>query len=147
MKQTSNLLKILQVDSQVMFTTSGMSMWPLFRHRQDTIIVNKKTQRLQKYDIALYVTHSRLTLHRVIDVTNDGYVICGDNCLYKEYSIQEDQVFGYVSAFYRGNHYITCQNRCYKCYVYLWVWLYPLRCFMKKVRRIVGYVQRKILAH
>jgi hypothetical protein len=35
-------------------TTSGVSMMPMLRDRRDTIIVESVTERLKKYDVALY---------------------------------------------------------------------------------------------
>lgn len=138
----SNLKEILAKDGTVAFTTSGVSMWPLFRHRRDTIIVTKRQNRLKKYDIALFQVNNKYILHRVVKVLDHSYIICGDNCLTKEYGIKDEQILGYVTQFYRGNRLISCNNFWYRLYVYIWVNLYPIRALIKKskiwIKKIIG---------
>lgn len=138
----SNLKEILAKDGTVAFTTSGVSMWPLFRHRKDTIIVTKRQKRLKKYDIALFQVNNKFILHRIVKVLDHSYIICGDNCLTKEYGIKDEQILGYVTQFYRGNRLISCNNFWYRLYVYIWVNLYPIRTLIKKskiwIKKIIG---------
>lgn len=138
----SNLKELLAKDGTVAFTTSGVSMWPLFRHRRDTIIVTKRQNRLKKYDIALFQVNNKYILHRVVKVLDHSYIICGDNCLTKEYGIKDEQILGYVTQFYRGNRLISCNNFWYRLYVYIWVNLYPIRALIKKskiwIKKIIG---------
>lgn len=138
----SNLKEILTKDGAVAFTTSGASMWPLFRHRKDTIIVTKRQRRLKKYEIALFQVNDKFILHRVVKVLDNSYIICGDNCLTKEYGIKDEQILGYVTRFYRGNRLISCDNFWYRLYVYVWVNLYPIRALIKKskiwIKKIIG---------
>lgn len=138
----SNLKEILAKDGTVAFTTSGVSMWPLFRHRKDTIIVTKRQRRLKKYDIALFQVNNKFILHRIVKVLDNSYIICGDNCLTKEYGIKDEQILGYVTQFYRGNRLISCNNFWYRLYVYIWVNLYPIRTLIKKskiwIKKIIG---------
>lgn len=138
----SNLKEILAKDGTVAFTTSGVSMWPLFRHRKDTIIVTKRQKRLKKYDIALFQVNNKFILHRIVKVLDHSYIICGDNCLTKEYGIKDEQILGYVTQFYRGNRLISCNNFWYRLYVYIWVNLYPIRALIKKskiwIKKIIG---------
>lgn len=138
----SNLKEILAKDGTVAFTTSGVSMWPLFRHRKDTIIVTKRQKRLKKYDIALFQVSNKFILHRIVKVLDHSYIICGDNCLTKEYGIKDEQILGYVTQFYRGNRLISCNNFWYRLYVYIWVNLYPIRALIKKskiwIKKIIG---------
>lgn len=142
MIEHSNLKEILAKDGTVAFTTSGVSMWPLFRHRRDTIIVTKRQNRLKKYDIALFQVNNKYILHRVVKVLDHSYIICGDNCLTKEYGIKDEQILGYVTQFYRGNRLISCNNFWYRLYVYIWVNLYPIRALIKKskiwIKKIIG---------
>lgn len=138
----SNLKETLAKDGTVAFTTSGVSMWPLFRHRKDTIIVTKRQKRLKKYDIALFQVNNKFILHRIVKVLDNSYIICGDNCLTKEYGIKDEQILGYVTQFYRGNRLISCNNFWYRLYVYIWVNLYPIRALIKKskiwIKKIIG---------
>ena len=66
-------------------TTSGVSMYPMLRNRRDTIIVKPPTAPLKKYDVPLYRREDDYVLHRIIGKDDRGYIICGDNCINKEY--------------------------------------------------------------
>ena len=88
----SNIRKIedvLKEDRIFVSTTVGVSMYPMLRSRRDTIIIEPYEGRLKKYDIPLYKRGSRYVLHRIVDVLPDSYVICGDNCMEKEYGITD----------------------------------------------------------
>ena len=73
-------------------TTSGYSMYPLLRDRRDNIVVRPCSGRLKKYDVPLYKRGNEYVLHRIIKVLPDGYVICGDNCINKEYNIKDENI-------------------------------------------------------
>lgn len=47
--------------------TVGVSMLPMLKNRRDTIVVQKKTQRLQPLDVALYKRGDAYVLHRVLE--------------------------------------------------------------------------------
>ena len=85
-------------------------------------------------------------LHRIVKITQDGYVICGDNCLQKEYDVTDQQIIGVLSGIQRGEKKIDMDGAGYKLYCRLWVFLYPLRCILKRAaakrkngsKRIIG---------
>ena len=57
----------------------GVSMWPMIRNGVDSVVVNPVNGRLKKYDLPVYLDNrGRYVVHRIIDVTEKGYVICGD---------------------------------------------------------------------
>lgn len=33
----------------------------------------------------------------------ENYVICGDNCLYREYGVTDEDIVGVLTGFYRDN--------------------------------------------
>lgn len=59
----------------------GVSMWPMLRNRRDAILVVPASERLKRYDVALYRRGQMMVLHRVLGLYENGYVICGDNCI------------------------------------------------------------------
>ena len=67
------------------FVTHGNSMWPLIKNKKTSVIVLNKEERLNVFDVALYLrpdgTH---VLHRVLEVKPDGYIVRGD-CQSDEY--------------------------------------------------------------
>ena len=88
-------------------TTSGVSMYPMLRNRRDTIIVKPPTAPLKKYDVPLYRRGDDYVLHRIIGKDDKGYIICGDNCINKEYGITENQIIGVLVGFYRDGNEVN----------------------------------------
>lgn len=112
----------------------GTSMLPLIRPNRDVTVLKKKTLPPKKYDVVLYKRNSgSYILHRILKITPDGYIICGDNQFIKEYGVKEEQILGIMDGFYRDNKYIDTSSFLYQLYVYLW-------CFSLSFRRIILYI-------
>ena len=63
----------------ISFVPGGNSMWPTLKNKGQSVVVKAKTERLNKFDVALYVRGQNIfVLHRVMEVLNDGYIMCGD---------------------------------------------------------------------
>ncbi len=143
----SNIRKIedvLQEDKIFVSTTVGVSMYPMLRNRRDTIIIEPYEGRLKKYDIPLYKRGSRYVLHRIVDVLPDSYVICGDNCIEKEYGITDEHILGVMTGCYRGKKRLNLESPVYKAYVRFWCGIFPLRRFVKRVRGKLASIVRRI---
>ena len=123
-------------------TTSGVSMYPMLRNRRDTIIVKPPTAPLKKYDVPLYRRGDDYVLHRIIGKDERGYIICGDNCINKEYGITENQIIGVLVGFYRDGNEVNMEGVGYKLYSRAWVFLHPLICAFKKIKMKAGKVKR-----
>lgn len=106
----------------------GVSMWPMIRNGIDSVVVNPVEGRLNKYDLPVYLDNKgRYVVHRIIDVTEKGYIICGDGLFEKEYDITDKNILGIVTGFFRKEKYISCDNRKYLRYVHFWVDNFYLR--------------------
>lgn len=136
--------EILKKQGLYVCTTSGVSMRPLFRHRQDTVILRPATGRLKKYDVPLYRRGNDYVLHRVVKVLPDSYVICGDNCEQLEHGITDDQIVGVLTEFYRGERHVSVTNPLYRAYARLWCGSFPLRMLWRRTRRVAARLFRKI---
>ena len=121
-----NIEGILQSEGVYISTTSGVSMWPMLRDRRDTIVVIPTSERLKKYDVALYKRGESYVLHRVIKVLPDSYIIRGDNCLCKEYGISDKDVLGRLNSFYRKDKEVNLHGAAYKIYSRLIVAFHPI---------------------
>lgn len=144
MSEKLHIEDILAKDGVFVSTTVGVSMYPMLRNRRDTIIISPCEGRLKKYDVPLYKRGSEYILHRIVDVRPDSYVICGDNCLQKEYDIADEQILGVLTGFYRDGEPINMDGVLYKSYVRLWCAMYPFRCIYKKVKSKAGKAVRKL---
>lgn len=121
--------ELLKTQDEVMTLTRGISMRPLLRQHRDIVVIKKPVFPLKKGDVPLYKVKGRkeLTLHRILKVTKDGYVIRGDNLFRKEYDVKDGDIVGVMTAFYREGKYYTCEDKRYKLYVFLNRISYPLR--------------------
>ena len=125
---------VLREEGVFVSTTVGVSMFPMLRNRKDTIIVMPYEGRLKKYDVPLYKRGSDYILHRIVEVRPDSYVICGDNCIQKEYGITDEHILGVLTGFYRGSKQINMDGWGYKLYVRMWCALYPIRKMYLRIR-------------
>jgi len=143
--QDDSIREILERTGKYTSLTSGVSMWPLLYNHRDNIIVVKNTERLKKYDIALYERGGKYIMHRVVEVHPDHYIIIGDNCITKEY-VTDDMICGVLAGFFRkGKRYIDCRDgKGQKLYARIWVALYPLRPAVLFAERCAGFIKRKI---
>ena len=95
-------------------------MWPTLKNRKQSVVVKTKTERLKRFDVALYLRpEGTFVLHRVMDKTDNGYIMCGDSQLTKE-SVKEENVFGVMIGFYRGEKYIEVTDPDYIKEVETW---------------------------
>ena len=158
MNQFEGNVKIEDVlENQVFFagTTSGISMYPMLRHRRDTIVIKPLEGRLKKFDVPLYKSDGRYVLHRVIKVLPEAYIIRGDNCINKEY-VTDDMVIGKLDEFYRNPKNVSeiktedakpvnMNGFKYKLYVRVIYYSFPIRLLYKKCRAFLGRIKRKII--
>ena len=127
--------EILSLKGKYIGPTVGVSMEPMLKHRRDTIVVAQKTERLKPLDVALYKRGEEYVLHRVIAVTDNGYIIRGDNC-YADEIVPEKAVIGVLTEFFRKDKHISCTDKKYLSYAKRRVKGYKCR------RTIYGIKQR-----
>ena len=143
------ILESLKNGGKVKLTVTGNSMYPLFRHGVDNIIL-KKAAGIKKYDILLYKRNNgEYVLHRVVKVKDDSLHMAGDYETDIEYLIYKEQVMAVVEGFYRNNRYVSCDNPVYRLYSFIWVGIIPVRhkviAVLKKIQLFLRTVRRKIL--
>ena len=144
MKESLHIENVLKEKGIYISTTIGSSMCPMLRSCRDTIIIRPVNGRLKKYDIPLYKRGKKYILHRIVKVVPNGYVICGDNCLNKEYLVTDRQIIGVLNGFYRDNKEIDMNGIGYRSYCRLWVALYPIRYIIKRLGMFARTVVKKV---
>ena len=144
MSEKISVEEYLKKDGIYVGLTKGASMRPMLRAGKDTILIAPAGARLKKYDVPLYRRGDIYVLHRVVEVRETGYVICGDNCTEKEYDVTDGDVVGVLSGFRRGKRYVSVDSRSYLLYAKVWVACYPIRAAFMRARRTAGRLFRKI---
>lgn len=115
-------------------TTSGWSMFPLLRDRRDTVVLTPVKGALKRYDLPLYKRpDGTYVLHRILEVRQDGYVLCGDHQLFREFQVKQDWIVGIVTGIYRDEHYIDLKSRGYRLYVQIWCRSLKVRSALLKI--------------
>ena len=141
---TYTIQEVLQQTGKYIGPTVGTSMLPMLKNRRDTIVVHAKTTRLQPLDVALYMRGDAYVLHRVLALTEKGYIIRGDNCYYDEV-VPEEAVIGVLTEFFRKDKHYFCTDQKYLRYVKRRLKTYkPRRFFLRTKLSILFLVKKPI---
>ena len=138
---TPFIKEMVEKEKKVQITVTGNSMFPLFSHLRDSVVIEKFTE-YKKYDIILYVrTNGDLILHRIVDVKDGVFYLCGDNQTVIEYPIYKEQIIGKVVSFTRKGKQIKFDSYSSKLYSFLWCLNIKMR---RKVLNLALSIWRKI---
>ncbi len=124
--------------------TVGISMQPMLKDRNDTIVVRPKIERLKRLDVALYKRGKQYVMHRIIEPIDGGYHIRGDNCYYDEIVAEED-VIGVLTEFYHKDKHCFCTDKKYLRYAEKRVNNYKRRLFFYNIKAKLGAGCKKFL--
>ena len=143
-----NLAELIQVQldngGRANLTVTGNSMRPMLTHRRDSVTL-VRTQQYKVGQIPLFRRdNGAYVLHRIIEVTEDGYICCGDNQAIRE-PVREDQMIAVVADFVKNGKYHTVEELGYRFYSAVWMKLFPVRKLYYRGRRFLGRVRRKLL--
>lgn len=136
--------EVLAREGKYVGPTVGISMLPMLKERRDTIVVRPKTERLKPLDVALYHRGDAYVLHRVLSVTESGYIIRGDNC-YSDEIVPEEAVFGVLTEFFRKDKHILCTDKKYLQYVKKRLKTYKVRRFFVRLKLKLFALAKAIL--
>ena len=136
------LFKAIQVQlengGRARLTVTGYSMLPVLRAYRDAVELIPVSGRQEKGKIILYRRESgQFVLHRIIALTEDGYICSGDNEAARE-PVAQHQLLAVVDGLIRRGNRIGLDDLSYRVYTALWVGFFPLRGVYIKIRRILG---------
>ena len=135
--------ELLEHDGKLVYKTKGSSMRPMLHENRDLVVILRKDGRLKKHDVALYRRGPQYVLHRVIRVTDTGYLIRGDNTYALE-SVPEAAVIGVLAGFNRKGVYREVTDKNYLRYVDFWCGAYPLRAALIPGVRLARRAARRL---
>ena len=138
----------LQEHEELIYTVVGDSMMPLLRQKRDLVIVKKPEGRLKRYDVPLYRRDSgQYVLHRILQVREQDYVICGANRWQREYGITDRHIIGVMTGIIRDGKTISVTDPDYLAYVHKqcdFFWLRAVRLWCRALpKRIRRKFQRR----
>ncbi|MBQ4119000.1 MAG: hypothetical protein IJD45_01250 [Clostridia bacterium] len=139
---------VLAEKGELVGTTSGKSMYPLFRNGKDRAVIVPLPQKLKVNDVLLYrkPATNEVILHRIIKFKDSNPILRGDNLYFNETQIPTDDILGVMKGFYRNGKYYECKKSLsYKLYVFLLRISYPIRYLFKKafslLKRIINFIK------
>lgn len=139
------VLELLDDNLEITITVTGDSMFPLWKHKRDTVTLTKCDKAaLKKGDIPLYRRENgQFVMHRIVKVNEDSYNLCGDAQTQIEYDLKMEYIIAVVKTFTRKGTEYTCSNPWYRLYTVLWIKVRLLRHLLliglRFFRRLVHY--------
>ena len=124
-------------------TTRGPSMRPLFRTHRDIVFIKKPDSTIKRSDVVLYRGAQKYIMHRVIKVKGEKLIIRGDNTFVNEI-VGKDEIIGVLSEFIRKGKHITVESKGYRLYSGFWLFIYPIRFILNKLRTLIGRIYRAV---
>ena len=135
----------LESEGRYVGMTSGVSMLPMIKSGKDVVVIRKKGKRLGVFDVALYKrSENTYVLHRVIALTDTGYIIRGDNC-YENESVDENSVIGVLETYFKGEKQVDLGGKKYLNYVKKRISNYPVRKFFYVTKQKIKRALKKIV--
>lgn len=125
--------------------TKGNSMNPMLVEGRDKVVVVPPEFPLKKYDVPVYRKEGHYTMHRIVKVTTNGYVICGDNRVNLERDVTNNDIVGVLEGFYQGDKYISCTDDAFLRYGKKAVRTLPIRRIINLVKSVVIKLKRTII--
>ena len=110
----------------------GTSMLPLLREGKDSVCLIKADDILKKNDIVFYLRDDgHYVLHRIVGVSENGFILCGDNQTTLEKFIKKEQIIGVVNRIFRGEKEVSLKGFKYRFYLLLWKSFFVRNVFFK----------------
>ena len=143
MKTNDPMKLMLKAFGEILISPKGASMRPYLCEKRDKVLVLPATEKLKKYDIVLYKNSGIYVLHRILEINDFEYIICGDNNAYIEH-IQKDDIIGVASEIYRkSGRTVMPLGRVGKLWVYIWYEL-KLKKAVMKLKAFAYKIRRKV---
>lgn len=144
MSGSDNLLSVtsqIKEKGRALFYTQGFSMLPMLKEGRDISVLVPVNRELKRGDVVLFVRKKRdnqLVLHRIVKRHGDGFIIRGDNTYFNE-PVANGDILALLEGFFRKGKYFDCQkSKRYRAYVFLRLFFFPLRKFVRRTLRIAA---------
>ena len=122
--------------------TKGDSMTPMLVEGRDRVVIVPPEFPLKKYDVPVYRKLGHYTMHRIVKVKKNGYIICGDNRAVLEKDVREEDIVGMLDGFYQGDKYIDRHDKEFLQYGIDAVRTLPKRQIKYSIKRVIRKIKR-----
>ena len=145
MESIAELIRLQLANGQrANLVVTGSSMLPMLHHRRDSVLLAPVEAKMKKGEIILYRRENgKYILHRIIALTESGYICSGDNQADRE-PVTQEQIIAVVVGFTRKGKVRQTDAPFYRLYTALWVGLFPLRRYYLVVRRRLGQLRNRL---
>ena len=128
----------------VTIVLEGDSMRPLIRRGRDTVTVVPLQREPMVGDVVLFSLGTRYIVHRVCRMKDGMVQTFGDNCLYPDPWIPENQVLGQVVRYSRNGRVHRLDTPAARAWGKMWMTIHPIRLCYKRLRAFAGRCYRRI---
>ncbi len=147
------IIEALQSGKAVATFTQGHSMRPLLQTGKTHVVIEPTQRKLTVGDLPFFRRkNGSYVIHRIIEVTDDGYRTRGDNCVDDEW-VSVDQILGVVTEIYRNGKNVSVNDPGYRRYVsllqattFVRLPLFRLRAKTQRARRHLGHLRHHRLS-
>lgn len=123
----SAVCQTLEEGTDVDFTVTGNSMWPLLRHGRDRVIL-RRTDGIRKGDIVLFeALPSKYLLHRVTRVSGSCFETAGDFNTFRDGKFPVSCVVGKATRVIRKGKVYETKSFLMRFCSFLWMVSFPIR--------------------
>lgn len=101
MSETVSIEQFIREGGQLVYAVQGTSMLPLLHPGRDLVYVSKAdVSSLKRFDVILFRSEDHYVLHRIIRITDHGFVTAGDHNDYTE-EVNDSDVVGVMTGLVR----------------------------------------------
>ena len=140
----SQIILALQ-EGNIMIKPEGYSMYPLFVPGRDMAVITKADiTMLKRGDVVLYRrwdSSGILVLHRIVQITKEGFYMVGDNQTHIEGPLQAEQIHGKLIEIIRKGKSISVENIVYRVLSWIWLCLRPIR---RPISVVIAFIKKKL---
>lgn len=131
----TDIVQLLKEGNTVQIYPQGNSMMPFIYPQRDEVVISPDIDHLRQYDIILFRSNQTglLTLHRIMEIQDNCYLVSGDNQYVLE-TVYEDQVLGVATGIIRNGNEINTDSYIYRSLAKLYT---KNKKTISKLRRIV----------
>lgn len=130
----SMLRELVQQGQEVSVPISGNSMMPFLIHNRDTVFFRKPDRPLKVGDIVFHQRRNgQYIMHRICRIKKEGIYTVGDAQQVIEGPLQENQIFGLVTAVRRKGKTVTAGNFWWEFFRHVWIRIIPCRHFLMRL--------------